>query len=115
MLIDLARSLTGPQGMAFNHETNHGNPMFGESKIIGAADPAGAPSFSDWEEFHCAVDRLDDTHREMFDLCWYSELSTSDAARIMGVDERTAQRRYRKARLAVAEMLRKSSTLTSFI
>lgn len=101
-LIDLARSYSGPFGLAMNHESRH--------RIWDMIADGGAESSSvtpeDWEEFHLLVDSLSDEHRAMFDLVFYSGFSTEEIARILETSPRTVQRRWRSARLALCGLRR---------
>ena len=51
-----------------------------------------------WNEFHEQAGKLDDDLRETFDLLCYHDLTQAEAAEILGVDESTVKRRWRKAR-----------------
>lgn len=99
-LIDLVRSLHGPNGWAANHDTNHGRDVFrrrGRARFVDEThDPV---SLADWAEFHEAIGRLPDTQREMFDLLWYGGLSQAEAAELLEIDVRSVKRRWRAARL----------------
>ena len=58
-----------------------------------------------WSEFHEQVRQLPDDLREVFDLLWYNELTQKEAADLLGVDESTVKRRYRKARESLADFV----------
>jgi RNA polymerase sigma-70 factor (ECF subfamily) len=51
-----------------------------------------------WSEFHEQVQKLDLELRETFELLWYHELTQKEAAEVLGVDESTVKRRWRRAR-----------------
>ena len=61
-----------------------------------------------WTDFHEAIERLSEDERQMFDLLWYQELSQPAAAEILGVSERTIQRRWQLARIRLQELLAES-------
>lgn len=105
MLIDMARSLRGPHGIAKNHDTHFGRESrFDEGKPLTKIHDD--VDFSEWEAFHLAVEKLPAEHRDVFDLCWYSELPNAQVARLLSIDVRTVQRRYRNARLEIARTLK---------
>ena len=104
MLIDLARSLSGPHGISTNHGTHYGNRAFYEDLAIDHFSDGSEGSLEDWREFHTCVDLLDDIDREMFDLIWYSGLSTDGVAELLGTTQRSVQRKWRRARLSLAKL-----------
>ena len=57
-----------------------------------------------WTDFHETIERLSDEERQMFDLLWYQELTQVEAAEILGVSERTIQRRWQLARIRFQEL-----------
>ena len=58
-----------------------------------------------WKELHEGIESLPEPLREMFDLLWYNELSQDQAADIVGVSTRQIKRRWRDAKLALADAL----------
>lgn len=54
-----------------------------------------------WTEFHERVADLPDEERESFDLLWYQGLTLAESAAVLGVDERTLQRRWQAARIRI--------------
>lgn len=56
-----------------------------------------------WTEFHSQVENLEPRLREVVELLWYHDLTQLESAEILGVDERTVRRRWRKAREHLAE------------
>jgi RNA polymerase sigma-70 factor (ECF subfamily) len=107
-LIDLARRYSGPEGLGANHLTHAGSDGPGGS-------PGDARELSDttyepgrlasWTEFHRRIERLPDDEREVFDLLWYQGLTQAEAAAVLGVTERTVNRRWIAARLRLNEAL----------
>jgi RNA polymerase sigma-70 factor (ECF subfamily) len=106
-LIDLARQYFGPEG----HGARHGSHApAGDSR-----DPA-APDLTDttldpkklaaWTDFHEQIGALPEEERDLFDLLWYHGLSQAEAAQLLGISERTVQRRWQAARLKIYEVFR---------
>jgi RNA polymerase sigma-70 factor (ECF subfamily) len=58
-----------------------------------------------WTEFHRQVDVLPEEDRELFDLLWYQGLEKSEVAALLGVTERTVNRRWVAARLSLVKRL----------
>jgi RNA polymerase sigma factor (sigma-70 family) len=109
-LIDLARKLRGPTGLAANMESNAGR-IDPAGRLITPLEPA-APleppdQLEQWEAFHDAIDCLDTETGEVFRLHYYHELDNVQIATILGVNEKTVRRRYRKACEALAPHLEK--------
>ena len=107
-LIDLARKLCGPEGIAAKHATNAGR----ESQSTGQApryekaqDTAGPATLLLWTEFHQHVEQLPDEEREVFDLIFYQELSQADAAELLDISVRTIKRRWRSAKLILHDVM----------
>jgi RNA polymerase sigma factor (sigma-70 family) len=98
-LIDLARHYDVQSGMAAHHET--------QAPADGSREPAAAVAVETddpsrliaWTEFHRQVERLSDEDREVFDLLWYQDLTQSEAAEVLGVSEKTINRRWMAARM----------------
>ena len=57
------------------------------------------------EDLHTKVQDLPDELREVVDLLFYQGLSQEEAAEVLDLNDRTIRRRWRKARLALAEDL----------
>jgi RNA polymerase sigma factor (sigma-70 family) len=107
-LIDLARHHYGPQGHGAHHASEAGRPpqSDGDPAPYGSPDLTGEPSrLARWTEFHCHVELLPDDEREVFDLLWYQGLSQVEAAKIVGVSDRTIKSRWRNVRLKLYEAL----------
>src|SRR5262245_22198308 len=66
-------------------------------------DPA---RIAEWSEFHEAVSQLPPDELEVFGLLWYQELSQLQAAHVLGVDESTVKRRWRRAREIMARFIK---------
>lgn len=108
-LTDLARRYFGPEGLGANYETRELWPA--ETSASNAFDvPASSGSFdpqrlASWTDFHNQAERLEPDDREVFDLIYYQGLSQGEAAAVLGVSERTIQRRWQCARLALHDAL----------
>lgn len=56
-----------------------------------------------WNEFHEQVEKLEPDLRETFELLWYQELTQKEVAEMLGVDESTIKRRWRRGREKLAD------------
>ena len=100
-LIDLGRHYSGPQGMGARHDTNRKHPT------RDTPETTYEPSrLAQWCEFHQQVQALPGEEREIFDLLWYQEIPQAAAAVLLGISERTLQRRWQTARLKVFQALK---------
>ncbi len=107
-LIDLARHYRGPEGMGAHHQTIHKSPEAGSSspvlweqegnRLIPSVSPSG--SISTRQSTNCPR-----PNARSLTLVWYHGLAQQEAAKILGVDERTIRRRWREARLKLHELL----------
>jgi RNA polymerase sigma-70 factor (ECF subfamily) len=99
-LITLLRHHHGPEGHGAHHDSCGGAPGSGAHP----ADAAPAPDRLElWARFHECIDGLPDEEREVFALVWYHDLEQQEVARLLGISESTVKRRWRQARLALAE------------
>lgn len=97
-LIDLARSLFGPQGV--------------DTNVVATASPDQTPaasasdgeSLQRWAAFHEAIAQLPECEREVVDLLWYGGITQSEAAERIGVSIATVKRRWQSARLRLCEL-----------
>lgn len=102
-LLDLARHYFGAEGHGTHHASNVDNSTLSKG---GPVDMTQEPEqLARWTAFHSSVQALPDQEREMFDLLWYHGLTQTEAARALNVSERTVQRRWQTARLAVHRAL----------
>lgn len=106
-LIGLARHYYGPHGLGAHHSSVGGFADQGEDGgWVGPSDASHDPGQLElWSEFHRQVEALDEVDREVFDLLWYQELSQTEAAVILRVDERTVRRRWSAARRRLYDAL----------
>jgi RNA polymerase sigma-70 factor (ECF subfamily) len=106
-LVSVARHYFGPRGMAANLASHHRGPEESSpSWVAGQPDSTFEPSrLAAWAEFHRRVEELPDDEREVFDLLWYQDMTQAEAARVLGVCERTVKRYWQSARLALHQSL----------
>ena len=107
-LIDMARHYQGALGVASHHATQLPNDESNRpnSPLELAGEMTQNPQqLAQWKELHEGIESLPEPLREMFDLLWYNELSQDQAASIVGVSTRQVKRRWRDAKLALAEVL----------
>jgi RNA polymerase sigma-70 factor (ECF subfamily) len=106
-LIDLARHYASPRVLLARHES--GVPLDdsgGSPKArAGAAETDDPTRLVAWTEFHSQVERLADEDREVFDLLWYQGLTQGEAAEVLGVSEKTVNRRWAAARMRLGMAL----------
>jgi RNA polymerase sigma factor (sigma-70 family) len=100
-LIDLARQYDGPTGMAAHHESQLPSDGSRESPAdrVATADTNDPACLEAWSSFHHCVESLTDEDREVFELLWYQGLTQGQAAEILGVSEKTINRRWVAARM----------------
>jgi RNA polymerase sigma-70 factor (ECF subfamily) len=107
-LIDLARHYQGPRGLGAHHATRAGHGDSAEGVAMAEAVPETTYDpgrLSGWAEFHTAVAELDEADRELFDLLWYQGLTQAETAAILGVTERTVNKRWLAARVRLGDSL----------
>jgi RNA polymerase sigma factor (sigma-70 family) len=108
-LMDLSRHYYGPRGLGTHHssEAEHvGSSADGEARAASAPETTNDPGdLAAWGEFHGAVEALVESDRELFDLLWYQGLTQADAARVLGVTERTVNSRWLMARVHLRDSL----------
>jgi RNA polymerase sigma factor (sigma-70 family) len=100
-LIDLARHYEGPTGMAAHHESRNPSNGSPESPVerVATADTNDPARLEAWSTFHRPVESLSTEDREVFDLLWYQGLTQGEAAEILGLSEKTVNRRWVAARM----------------
>jgi RNA polymerase sigma factor (sigma-70 family) len=106
-LIDLARHYDGPNGMGAHHESQVLTNGWRESpeEQIAAADTNDPERFEAWTRFHRTVESLNDEDREVFDLLWYQGLTQGEASEVLGLSEKTVNRRWVAARMRLGMAL----------
>jgi len=107
-LIDLARHYSGPRGMGANlrvHADANGKVRT-DAPENEPADSTHEPSrLAIWTEFHAQIDALSDADRQLFDLLWYQGLTQAEAAHVLGISERTINKRWVAARMKLGTAL----------
>ena len=106
-LLDLARTYTGPESHAANHESDSlridGMVV---SRVAMAASPTEPPQHLErWTQLHEAAARLPPEERQLFELAWYLGLQRTEAARILGCSLRTVNRRWTRVKAVLRESL----------
>jgi RNA polymerase sigma-70 factor (ECF subfamily) len=96
-LLDLKKHYCGPEG-----EAAHRVAAESKSKAdrLVATDTNHEPEQSEleeWTEFHRQIDALPEEAREVIDLHFYQGLSMPEVAEVIGVNVRTAERRWNAA------------------
>lgn len=106
-LIDLSRKHFGPQGGAGHHASLPGSPAHEAPPAIEVApdQQPGPATWAEQSEVHEFIAVLTPESREVFDLLHYNGLSQAEAADLLGVSVRTVKRRWRDARIELAEKL----------
>lgn len=104
-LIDMARSLYGPEGHGRHHKTNpaEADPDGNRHPMYEKVDHDANPELS--VELHECVGKLADEEREVFELIFYQGMLQSEVAKLLDVSERTIKRRWRQARLSLQGLL----------
>jgi RNA polymerase sigma factor (sigma-70 family) len=121
-LADLTRHYYGrEQGAAPKNDGKPSSPRMAPPRGQSAAAAGGdlqadfdAPAdftldpgqLNAWSEFHAEVQKLPEQEREVVELLWYQELSQEEAAELLSVDKSTVKRRWRSARMKLAETLK---------
>jgi RNA polymerase sigma factor (sigma-70 family) len=105
-LLDLTRHHFGPEGAAAKHHTDRPGQDDEVGPVANKEDASAEPTtLAEWTEFHETVTHLPDTEREVFDLLWYEGLTQVEAAKVLGVTDRTIKNRWRSAKLELQRML----------
>ena len=96
----------GTRGKPFLRPGHEGSSADGDARVLSAPDTTNDPgTLAAWSDFHRAVDSLAESDRELFDLLWYQGLTQVDAARVLGVTERTVNSRWLMARVHLSDSL----------
>ncbi len=96
-LLDLARHYYGPQGPGAKHATGGDGTGPAPYERQDLSHEPGA--LAAWTELHEQVGILPEEEREVVGLLFYQELTQPEAAAVLGVAVRTAQRRWQSALL----------------
>jgi RNA polymerase sigma factor (sigma-70 family) len=104
-LIDMARSLFGPEGHGKHYRSDPGlrgssetgHPLYEKADL--SADPVAQL------ELHECVDSLPEDERTVFELIFYQGMTQVEVAGLLNVAERTVRRRWRLARQSLQAAL----------
>jgi RNA polymerase sigma-70 factor (ECF subfamily) len=96
-LLDLTRSLFGPEGIGTNHDSDGGKL----AKLV--SEEQEPDTIIEWTEFHEQVERLPDSEREVFGLIFYDGLTQSQVGKVLGLSLTTVKRRWQTARMWLKE------------
>jgi RNA polymerase sigma factor (sigma-70 family) len=99
-LLDLARKHFGPHGIGRNHHTDFKPADENGGTLHRVSEEPD--NLEAWEEFHERVDALPEHEREVFGLLYYEGLEQAEAAKVLGVSERTVRNRWTRAKLLLA-------------
>lgn len=105
-LIDLARHHFGPEGPhALHHSDVAGRAADDPGGVIDLTPgPSHEPdTLAAWAHFHESVEQLPNEVREVFELVWYDDMPQQEVANILSVSVPTVKRRWRAARLLLAD------------
>lgn len=108
VLLDMIRTHLGPQGFGKNHD--HAGFAPDTETQYGLNAPCSNPRpdhMAEIAEMHLAIENLSDEHQSIFDLIYYCGLTQIETAEALGVSVRTVRRRWREARLSLADQLKK--------
>lgn len=106
-LLDLSRKHFGPHGIGRNHHTDFQPSDETGGSIHHLSDEPD--NLEAWEEFHQSVEALPENEREVFGLLYYEGLEQTEAAKVLGVSERTVRNRWTRAKLLLAGELEDDS------
>jgi RNA polymerase sigma factor (sigma-70 family) len=106
-LIDLARHYEGPTGMPAHQDSQIMTNGSRESPMerMAAAETNDPERLEAWSKFHRCVESLNEQDREAFDLLWYQGLTQGEAAEVLGLSEKTVNRRWVAARMRLGMAL----------
>ncbi len=108
VLVELARHYYGPRGLGANHASSPAGDTDSRGAVWDTPDSTASPSLlvcqeERWQKLYEAIDNLQKEEREVVELLHVHDLTQDQAAQVIGVDVRTVQRRWQKARLRLAE------------
>lgn len=105
VLIDLLRKHYGRNGKGARAICL--DPLENSGQLLEGRDSHSPDREAMHRELHHLISRLPEMHRAMFDLRFYHGLKEAECAELLRVDVRTIRRRWRSARLALAQELGK--------
>ena len=111
VLLDMARSLYGPEGLGANHASNGGLGGSGGS-TTGATPHADPVALTDdpvklaqWAEFHKWVETLDREDQKLVGLILYQGWTQVQAAAELGIAAKTVFRRWKRLSETIVTLL----------
>jgi RNA polymerase sigma-70 factor (ECF subfamily) len=110
-LIDLVRHYFGPEGLGANYESRsdwHNGANSSVSPVEEGSGTLDPRRMSAWTELHEQVGELPDEEREVFGLIYYHGLTRTDAARLLGISDRSLRRRWQQAKIQLHLAMRDS-------
>jgi RNA polymerase sigma factor (sigma-70 family) len=110
-LIDLSRKHYGPEGWGRNtasHRSKSASRGTHHQNLDSPETTLEPGKLALWTEFHEQIALLPPEDCEMFDLLWYQGRAQAEAAMLLGVSERTIQRRWQSARVHLNSRLKGS-------
>ena len=101
-LIELYRKNVGAKGI----DANYGSVAGKADAVLDPSDRTNdAHRLTVWGEFHEQVEQLEDREKAVVDLLWYEGLTHEETARLLGVNVKTVQRAWRRAKIQLASKL----------
>ena len=111
-LIDLARRYQGAHGMGRNLRLAAGQGRDGGLRRAGSSRPSRPTIRPTWPpgwSFTSAWSSCPEEDEDVFHLLWYGGLTAEEAAEALHVSARTVRRRWQSARLALHDVLSRST------
>jgi len=104
-LMDLARHFAGPEGEGAHHASHQG-----QESDSAWQPPAANPDadLEKWTAFHREVENLPAEEREVVGLMFYNGMSSTEAAELFQVSDRTIRRWWNSAMLKLHQYLQES-------
>jgi RNA polymerase sigma-70 factor (ECF subfamily) len=96
-LLDLSKSVFGPNGVGANHHTD------GDGAVLANR---GDDMPTTWERFHELTEALPDDEKQVVDMIFICEMTQEEAASVLGISLRTVKRRWLSARTRLGEVLK---------
>lgn len=104
-IIDMHRK---HRARAMGHQTKaqDADGQVAQDGNVYVANPSMDPQqVAQWAEFHELVERMPEPLKEVTDLLWYQGLTQEEAAQLLQVSVKSIKRRWRDAKLHLAEEL----------
>ncbi len=109
-LLDLAKSLRGPNGLGNRHHSDGcGRAADDPGQPLACHAQDGEPqTLEAWQELYELVEKLPADLREVFDLLAFQQMPQPEAAALLGVDPRTVKRKWSRAKVLLAQARQES-------